>query len=223
MVTAEAVYARLRVECPAASQDRTWEIQERSWRVGRSTDCHSSIDHPLLGSEQFQIDETAEGFFVTDFGGRYRTRLNGEWLNPYVPTSIKNGDELQVEAIRMTFEIPANWIAQPALSTPPRLSLVHTPIFVCMALALLVGIMLRPIPTQNHWSDTSAGLATTRLDQIETNIRATIEYCARFEGASLKETRRCLAPAIAVNPQHPAILKALESVETSREPAKASH
>ncbi|MFW5738949.1 MAG: FHA domain-containing protein, partial [Myxococcota bacterium] len=62
--------------------------------LGRSPDCHVTIEDPLVSRRHARITIRDEGALVEDLGSRNGIRLNGEVMR--APTFLKDRDRLRI-------------------------------------------------------------------------------------------------------------------------------
>ena len=80
-----------------------WLLSEGSNLVGRDRDCAIRLDSATLSRHHARIVVTKEDAIVEDLGSKNGSRLNGRRLTH--PVSLKDGDQLQVGSVTMTYRI----------------------------------------------------------------------------------------------------------------------
>lgn len=93
-----------------ADEGRRLEIQEDQAEVtlGRSPECDFALNDQNISRRHALIKRTWNGFTVQDLGSKNGVLVNGKRADG--PAPIKDGDEIQVGGIKMTFIDPASRI-----------------------------------------------------------------------------------------------------------------
>ncbi len=73
--------------------------------IGRSAECHVTIEDPLVSRQHAKIVITADGAVVEDLGSRNGIKVNG--MPAKGPTRLKDGDRIRIGTQELVFcEIP---------------------------------------------------------------------------------------------------------------------
>jgi pSer/pThr/pTyr-binding forkhead associated (FHA) protein/tetratricopeptide (TPR) repeat protein len=80
-------------------------LEGNRWQAGRSRDCNLRIKSPHISGHHFEIAYHNHCYFITELGSSNGTALNGRPLAPNAPESLESGDRIQIEDVKMTFEL----------------------------------------------------------------------------------------------------------------------
>jgi hypothetical protein len=69
--------------------------------VGRSLDCHLTIEDPLVSRRHARIVVTDSGAHIEDLGSRNGVKVNGAPIHQ--PTALRNGDRLRIGTQELVF------------------------------------------------------------------------------------------------------------------------
>jgi len=85
------------------SGERQWLLSEGTSLVGRDRDCAVQIDSSTLSRHHARIVVSSGEATIEDLGSKNGTSVNGTPVSNPVP--LKDGDEVQVGALTMTYRI----------------------------------------------------------------------------------------------------------------------
>lgn len=85
--------------------EETLKLEGHLWTLGRSPASEIYVNDAAISRKHFELSQTAEGYFITDFNSSNGTDINGEMIEPQVPYQIRSGDIITIKNIKITFEI----------------------------------------------------------------------------------------------------------------------
>ena len=71
-----------------------FDLPQGTTIIGRSLDCHLTIEDPLVSRKHARIVVTADGAHIEDAGSRNGVKVNGATIRE--PTLLSNGDRLRI-------------------------------------------------------------------------------------------------------------------------------
>jgi len=145
-------------------EELSFELEGKSWIVGRSTKCTINVEEPKLSRQHFEIVKTSSGYEISDLGSSNGTRINDEVIEPKSTRPLVSGDiirvgntffELQLidpvvqrELLKMkpepaTFNSP--YLMPPTKAPPmhvPPVEMSHKKLPLQFAMMMLIGFVL---------------------------------------------------------------------------------
>jgi pSer/pThr/pTyr-binding forkhead associated (FHA) protein len=76
------------------------------YRIGRSRQCHMTINDQNISREHMQISRDLNGITVSDLNSRNGIKLNGVRLRPENEYTVKHGDNLMLGALSISLQDP---------------------------------------------------------------------------------------------------------------------
>ena len=84
---------------------REWVLTEGANLVGRDHDCTVRVDSSAVSRHHARIVVTGGRATVEELDSKNGTRVNGQGVER--PVTLKNGDEIQVGSVTLTYRLPA--------------------------------------------------------------------------------------------------------------------
>lgn len=95
----------IRMTDSRSGKEELLQLQGALWTAGRDAECEIVIKDAGASRRHFEIIQEHGLFYIADLGSSNGTELNGKRLTANISTPLHSGDRIQVEDIKMTFEL----------------------------------------------------------------------------------------------------------------------
>ena len=138
--------------------------------IGRGRDCDIILNEHQVSRQHARLQQTPQGWTLTDLGSTNGTQVNGRRLTPHEPHALRPGDRVSLGACQLSLRSPeaAPSTARPPASRPggkPRPALLIGG--ALLIAVVLVGVVVAVVVLLQDKEEVTAPDGPGGLDQLD--------------------------------------------------------